>query len=157
MAFGIDLQKQPTLLTIGTIVAIAMSQLLLQALNRSGVGAGTLLSRVALLSIIVCSAYFGLHDLSTYLLGTSIPSDTVQADHIPIWLLALIVVAFLSLLHIQQLLPRLQKLPFWQAVYVDLYNGLYVDLVFSQMAFLHASKRGKTLGVANPQVQFPEE
>ena len=156
MAFGIDLQKQPTLLTIGAIVAIAMGQLLLQAINRSGVGAGTLLSRVAMLSIIVCSAYFGLHDLSTDLLGTSIPSDTLQADHIPIGLLALIVVAFLSLLHIQQLLPRLQKSPFWQAVYVNLYNGLYVDLVFSQMAFLHASKRGKTLDTANSQVQFPE-
>ncbi len=157
MAFGIDLQKQPTLLTIGAIVAIAMGQLLLQAINRSGSGVGTLLSRVALLSIIVCSAYFGLHDLSTALLGTSIPSDTVQAAHIPIWLLALIVVAFLSLLHIQQLLPRLQKSPFWQAVYVNLYNGLYVDLVFSRMAFLHASKIGKTLDAANPQVQFPEE
>ncbi|MHB8295248.1 MAG: proton-conducting transporter transmembrane domain-containing protein [Acidimicrobiales bacterium] len=148
LAFHVALQKQATLLTIGLIVAIAMGQLLLQAVNRSGIGAGTLLSRVALLSVLVCAAYFGLHDLSTYLLGTSIPSDTVQAARIPIWLLVLVAVVFLSLINIQQLLPRLQKSPFWQAVYVDLYNGLYVDLVFSQMAFLHA------LDAENPKVQY---
>ncbi len=158
LAFGIDLQKQPTLLTIGVIVAIATAQLLLQSLNKSGVGAGILLSRVAVLSIVVCVAYFGLHTFVTYILGTSVPGATVQADRIPIWLLALIGAAFLSLFHIQQLLPRLQKSPFWQFIYVALYNGLYVDLIFSHMAFLHAPKAGKRLdATSHPQVQSSQE
>ena len=155
LAFGIDLQKQPTLLTIGVIVAIAMGQLLLQALNAYGLGAGALLLRAAPLSIFVCAAYFGLHDISAYLLGRSIPSETLQADHIPIWLLVLIVVGFLSLLHIQQLIPRLQRSSFWQAMYMNLYNGMYVDLAFSHIPLLDATKtkNKKELKPVNLQAQ----
>ncbi len=150
LMFGIDLQGQPTLLTIGAIVAIAMSQLLLQGLNRSGLGAGALLFRAGVLSVIVVTAYFGLHDLSSYVLGTSVPSDTAQADHISIWLLALIVVAFVSLLHIQQLMPRLQRSRFGQAMYMSIYNGMYVDLVLSQLTKLDANKTRKRIDMDTP-------
>ncbi len=150
LMFGIDLQGQPTLLTIGAIVAMAMSQLLLQGLNRSGLGAGALLLRAALLSVIVCTAYFGLHDVSAYVLGTSVPSDAYQADHISIWLLALIVVIFVLLLHIQQLMPRLQRSLFWQGAYMSIYNGMYVDLVLSQLAKLDAFKAAKRMKMDSP-------
>ncbi len=138
--FGIDLRGQPTLLTIGVIVAIAMSQLLLQALNRSGIGTVGLFTRAMVLSVVVCTVYFGLHDLSAYVLGPSVPSDSLQADHIPYSLLALIVIVFVSLLHIQQLMPRLQKSRFWQGVYVSFYNGMYVDSAFSQVRALDVTK-----------------
>ncbi len=145
LVFGIHLQSQPTLLTIGVIVAIAMSHLLLQGLNRSGLGAGALLFRTALLSIIVCTAYFGLHDISAYVLGPSVPSDAQQADHISIWLLALIVLTFVSLLHIQQLMPRMQNSRFWQAMYMSIYNGMYVDIVLSKLTFLDITKTRKKM------------
>lgn len=155
--FGIHLQSQPTLFTIGVIVAIAMSQLLLQGLNKSGLGAGALFIRAAFLSVLVCTAYFGLHDLAAYLLGSSVPSDTLQADHISLWLLALVVVTFVTLLHIQQLMPRLQKSSFWQAVYMNLYNGMYIDLIFSRLSPLDITKAWRRqMGVTDLQIQSPE-
>jgi NAD(P)H-quinone oxidoreductase subunit 5 len=146
LLFGVRLQNQPTLLTIGVIVTVAMSQLLLQGFNGSGVGAGTLLARVALFSLIICTAYFGLHDLSSYVLGSSVPSDSRQAFQVPIWLLGLIVVTFISLFHIQQLVPRMQKSRFWQALYVNIYNGMYVDLWLSQLLSLDVTKKHRAIG-----------
>lgn len=125
--FGVMLLQQPALIAMAAILTVGMTQLLLQALNARAIGTGTLLLRVGALSSLVCTAYFGLHVGFVYLLGTSVPIDPVHTDLIQKGLLGFIGLAFLALLLIQQFLPRLSQMPFWQAAYVHFYNGLYAD------------------------------
>jgi NAD(P)H-quinone oxidoreductase subunit 5 len=144
MVFGVRFQSQPTLLAVGVILTMAMSQLLLQGLNQSARASAALLVRVAVISIFVCGAYFALHDLSTLVLASSVPSDHVQADRVPIWLLTVVGVSFTTLLLVQQLLPRLSATRFGKSLYVGIYNGLYVDLFLSQVMNLDATKISKS-------------
>ena len=131
--FGVALRQQPALIVMGAILAVAMTQLLLQALNLRTIGMGGLLLRMVGLSALVSTAYFGLHMLFTALLGTSLPVAQLPAGPMRDGLLGLIVIVFLGLLFIQQLLPRLGQNPFWRAIYVHLYNDLYVDGFLTRM------------------------
>ena len=131
--FGVTLRQQPALIAMGTILAVAMAQLLLQALNTRHTGTSGLLLRLGGLSALVCMAYFGLHTLFTALLGTSLPAAPLPASAVQNGLLGLIVVVFVGLLFIQQMLPQLAQNPFWRATYVHLYNDLYIDVFLSRM------------------------
>jgi NAD(P)H-quinone oxidoreductase subunit 5 len=131
--FGVALQQQPALIVMGMILAVAITQLLLQALNTRNAGIGGLLLRMGSLSALVCTAYFGLHMLFTEMLGASLPTAQLPAGAAQDGLLGLIVVVFLGLLFIQQMLSRNLRKPFWQAIYVHLYNGLYIDIFFTRM------------------------
>jgi len=131
--FGVALPQQPALIVMAVILAVGMTQLLLQALNTRPTGTGGLLLRMATLSALVCAAYFGLHMVFVHLLGTSLPTDQLQADNAQKVLLGLIGVVFVGLLLIQQMLPRLAKSPFWRATYVHLYNGLYADVFLNEI------------------------
>ena len=131
--FGVALQQQPTLIAMGVILTVAITQLLLQALNTRNTGTSGLLLWMGGLSALVCTAYFGLHMLFTALLGTSLPTAQLPAGAVQNGLVGLIVVVFLGLLFIQQMLSRNLRKPFWQAIYVHLYNGLYIDIFFTRM------------------------
>jgi NAD(P)H-quinone oxidoreductase subunit 5 len=130
--FGVAWQQEPALIVMGAILTVGITQLLLQALN-TRTGTGGLLLRIGGLSALVGTAYFGLHILFTALLGTSLPTARLSASAMQDGLLGLIVVVFLGLLFIQQMLSRNLRKPFWQAIYVHLYNGLYIDIFFTRM------------------------
>ncbi len=131
-AFGVGLPREPALIVMAVILAVGMTQLLLQALNARTTGAGGLLVRMAGLSALVCSAYFALHMGFVALLGTSVPADPVHVDTAQKVLLGVIALAFLALLLIQQLLPRLSRTAFWRAAYVHFYGGLYADSMLTE-------------------------
>ena len=131
--FGAPLPQQPALIVMGVILTMALSQLLLQALNMGKIGENRLLLAMIGLSALVSTAYFGLDTLSTVLLGASLPTAYVSVGAVQDGLLGLIVAVFAGLLLVQQMLPRVLHNPFWQATYVHLYNGLYIDTFFTRM------------------------
>ncbi|MHB1566752.1 MAG: NADH-quinone oxidoreductase subunit L [Acidiferrobacter sp.] len=131
--FGVALPEQPALIVMAVILTVGMTQLLLQALNTRAVGMGGLLLRMGSLSALVCVAYFGLHAVFTHLLGPSVPAEPLRIDSVQKGLLVVIGIAFLGLLLIQQMLPRLAQRPFWRAVYVHFYNGLYADVLLTEI------------------------
>lgn len=134
-AFGVAIDRQPAVFTLGIIVALAVTHLLLQALNVRGSGTSGLALLIGGLSAAVITAYFGLHRVFAILLAPSLPSAHVPSGIAEDILLAVIVAVFLGLLTVQQLLPRIMEKPMWRAAYVHLYNGLYVDLVLTRMLF----------------------
>lgn len=132
-AFGVAIDRQPAVFTLGMIVALAVTHLLLQALNYRGSGTKGLFVWMGGLSALVVTAYFGLHSLSARLLAPSLPSAHLPQGIGQDVLLGVIVAVFLGLLTVQQLLPRIMETPGWRSVYVHLYNGLYVDLYLAQL------------------------
>lgn len=130
---GVPLPQQPALIVMGVILTVALSQLLLQALNIDKIGTRRLLVVMIGLSAVVSTAYFGFDTLITALLGASLPTAHVSVGIVRDGLLGLIVAVFVGLLLVQQMLPRILYNPFWQAAYVHLYNGLYIDMFFTRL------------------------
>ncbi|MHB1605429.1 MAG: proton-conducting transporter transmembrane domain-containing protein [Leptospirales bacterium] len=131
--FGVDFRHQPALVALGMVLSVAVTQLILPTLTMRHAGAGTLFLWMGSLSAVVCTAYFGLHRLFDLFLGQSLPAAKFPEDPLQSGILGLIMAVFLGLLFIQHVIIGIQKKPFWQAAYVHLYNGLYVDLFFARM------------------------
>jgi len=129
-AFGITPQQQPALLAAASIVAVAMSQLLLQA--ASLLDDRDFLLRALGRAAVVCVAYFSLHHLFDLAVdGSVLPlQHTGQPAHLLV--VALTIAVFAVLLVIQQLY-RAGRLPRREALYMHLYNGLYIDVYFTRV------------------------
>ncbi len=127
--FGLTPGQQPALLATSAIVAIAVSQLLLQAANMDRTP--PFLLRALGLSLLVCMAYFALHDVFVRLLQDSaLPLRATGAFQ---YTLAVLVVIFFLFLLVLQHIFRNARGSAWEATYVHLYNGLYVDVYITRM------------------------
>lgn len=129
-AFGITPASEPALIAVGTIVAVAVAQLLLAG----WAGAG-LVMRLLLVSALVTAVYFGLHSLFAVVYSGAlepIPHE-VSAGHYV--LLGLVAVVFLGLSFFQSVLTSRPAAPWLQRLYVHLYNGLYTDLPVERLVF----------------------
>ncbi len=129
--FGVTPKSQPALLALGVILAVAMTQLLLQSF-KTGMGAA-FIARAAGLSALVCTAYFSLHTTFHFMLATSLPAMRLINGPGQFTLIGLVMLVFFAILLIQQNLPNLAKYPIVRRAYVHLYNGLYVDIPFSRL------------------------
>jgi len=67
------------------------------------------------------------------MLASSLPAVRLINGPDQFALIALVMVVFISILVIQQSLPKFLGNPFSRRVYVYLYNGLYVDIPFSRL------------------------
>ena len=130
-AFGVTLERQPALLALGAILGVAMTQLLLQSF-KAGMGV-FFVARAAVLAALVCTAYFSLHAAFHYMLSPSLPAERLINGPAQFAIIALVMMVFVSILVIQQSLPKLLGNPVSRRVYVYLLNGLYVDIPFSRL------------------------
>jgi NAD(P)H-quinone oxidoreductase subunit 5 len=130
MLFGIHIEQQPALLAAGVVVAIAMTQLLLQASSLQSNWA--FLSRALGLTALVCTAYFTLHHLfEMALTGSVLPArETESAFQLSAVLI--IIAVFIGLLLSQQALKS-SRSQWREVLYVHLYNGLYIDVYITRM------------------------
>jgi NAD(P)H-quinone oxidoreductase subunit 5 len=130
--FGVPLFQRVPLLVMGTILTVAVSQLLSHMLTRGAAGGRRFVLTTIFLAVLVSVAYFGLDSLCTTLFDRIWPAPQEATGMVQDVLLVLIVVVFMGLLLVQQSIPRLLRRPFWQAIYVHLYNDLYIDLTVTQ-------------------------
>ena len=128
--FGITPEAQPALVATGTIVAIAMSQLLLQ--TASVMSNGAFLLRGLGLSAVVCTAYFALHALFKIALQGSVLPMQNMAGPFQSALSLVIVGIFLALLMLQEIL-KYAPATLGEGLYMHLYNGLYIDVYITRL------------------------
>jgi NAD(P)H-quinone oxidoreductase subunit 5 len=129
-AFGITLEQKPALLAAGAVVAIAMSQLLLQSAN--AISGGALLLRGLGLSAGVCVAYFTLHALFEMALQGSVLPVSGEVGPFQYALALTVVGVFLALLVLQQVLKHAPA-ALGDGLYLHLYNGLYIDVYITRL------------------------
>lgn len=128
--FGVNITQQPTLLVAGAIVAIAVTQLLLQASKLLSNSA--LLLRAVGLSAVVCTAYFSLHHLFELALSGSVLPVRETGGALQTTLALLIIAVFTGLLLLQQAFKS-GRSPLREAIYTHLYNGLYIDVYITRI------------------------
>jgi NAD(P)H-quinone oxidoreductase subunit 5 len=129
-AWGITPASEPSLLAIGTIVAVAVSQLLLAAWSGRALAV-----RVVGVTVLVTAVYFALHAGVSVLFGGTlrpIPHDVPAGHYL---LLALIALVFLGLSYFQSVLTSQAASPRLRRLYVHLYNGLYTDLPVERLVY----------------------
>jgi NAD(P)H-quinone oxidoreductase subunit 5 len=129
-AFGVTVGQQPGLLAVGAIVAIAMTQLLLQATSISSGRA--FVARAAGLALLVCTAYFALHHLFEIALVGSVLPVRETGGLVQQALATAIIAVFIGLLLIQQAFKS-GRTARQSALYVHLYNGLYIDVYITRV------------------------
>ena len=131
--FGLSFREQPALFILGTILSVAVSQLMLPALTAKHPRKGTLVAWISGISALVLSGYFGLHQIFEHLLGKTLPEPRFPQNLVEIGLSLYIAAIFLLIFALQSNLSSLEKNPFWNAMYVHLYNGLYVDILINRL------------------------
>jgi NAD(P)H-quinone oxidoreductase subunit 5 len=129
-AFGVDPSHQPALIVTGAIVAIAVAQLLLQALVLED--NAKLLLRATGIGAFVCIAYFGLHTAFEHAIASSITPTETSFSAFDLGLSLAVIAVFVGLITLQHLFTRIQG-PMRQAIQTHLYNGLYVDILVTRM------------------------
>lgn len=128
--FGITINQQPAMIAAAAIVAIALSQLLLQALSVQT--QGVFLARALLLTVVVCTTYFSLHHgFETVLTGSVIPASSINAS-LEISLVTICIAMFASLLWIQHMFKS-GRSPGRDKLYIHLYNGFYIDVYLTRI------------------------
>ena len=129
-AWGITPANEPALLAIGTVVSVAVAQLLLTG------WAGTALTlRLLGVTVLVTAIYFGLHTLFAHVYSgvlRPIPRE-VSAGHYV--LLGAVAVVFIGLSFFQAVLIGRPAAPWLRRLYVHLYNGLYTDLPVERLVY----------------------
>ena len=129
-AWNITLAREPALVAIGAIVAVAVAQLLL-----AGWAGAALTARLVVVSVLVTAVYFGLHTAFALVYGGALPPipHEVPAGHY--LLLGLVAAVFLVLSYFQVVLTSGPQAPWLKRLYVHLYNGLYTDLPVERMVY----------------------
>jgi NAD(P)H-quinone oxidoreductase subunit 5 len=129
-AWGITLAGEPALVAIGTIVGVAVAQLLL-----AGWAGTALTGRLLVVSGVVTTVYFALHaGFSVAFSGVlrPIPQEASAGHYL---LLGLVAAVFLALSFFQSVLTSGPPAPWLKRLYVHLYNGLYTDLPVERMVY----------------------
>ena len=90
-------------------------------------------ARTVALAGAVSLAYFGLQWAVEHLLAGSLPPVQALRGPLDLVIVALVVLAFAAVTVFQSVLPGKADAPRWQAIYVHLANGLYVNTVANRL------------------------
>ena len=128
--FGVSPAEQPALIAVGAVVAIAMTQLLLQAFRL--IESGVFLIRAVILSFAACASYFALHHVFELALADSVMPLRETQGVFELVLVVSVIVVFIGLLLIQQALKHGRSA--WRdRLYMHLYNGFYIDVYLTRL------------------------
>ncbi|SIO02599.1 proton-conducting transporter transmembrane domain-containing protein [Algoriphagus halophilus] len=130
MLWGIDPEKELSLLAIGGIIILGLTRLFTSALDSNG-GKKLILKAIAL-SILVTLSFFTLESGAHFLLSSQVPELT-QPNLFESILLGIMLMAFGITVFIQIITPTLSSNPTYLALAVHIRNGLYINTIFDRM------------------------
>lgn len=128
-AMGVGFTTQPAVLTLGGILLLGLAQW--QASAWAGGAAPLLVLRSGACAAAAAALYLALEHATERLFAGALPAT--GADHpllVGLMLLALLSFALVSL---TQLLGPVPGSPFWQAAYVHISNGFYVNALYERL------------------------
>lgn len=121
-AVGISPYEHPGSLALAAIMTLGAAQLALQ-----GRASGDVAARAAAAAALVCVAYVALTIAFRWLLAGAVAPDVGARTPADLLLPAAVVALFAAAWFVQSRLAALAQQRFWQAAYVQLANGLYVN------------------------------
>lgn len=126
---GVSLTQKPAVIALGAILVMGLTHLLAQAMEEKP--SGYVLGRTFLAATAVTFVYFLLEMGAEHLLASTLPlTGPVNVAMIGLMVLAVSSFALVTLL--QLLAPSRIDSPRWQAAYVHISNGFYVNAMFNR-------------------------
>jgi NAD(P)H-quinone oxidoreductase subunit 5 len=123
--FGATITAQPGVFALGAVVMLGLAHLVTQAFDQRP--SLYVVARTVALALVVSLAYFGLQWAVEHVLAGSLPPVQALRGPLDLVIVALVVLAFAAVTVFQSVLPGKADAPRWQAIYVHLANGLYVN------------------------------
>ncbi len=119
--------------------SVALSAVLLMALVHLMAGAidqrpdSYVLAQTGFAAVAVAAAFFGLQAAMAYITAGSLPHGAAAVGPPEIAIATLVVVSFAALTIFQNQMARHAADPFWQAAYVHLRHGLYLNTLANRL------------------------
>ncbi len=129
--FGATITAKPGVFALGAVVMLGLAHLLTQAFDERP--SFYVVGRTAALAVVVALAYFGLQWGAEHLLAGSLPPVQALRGSLDLAIVALVIFAFAAVTLLQSVLPGNAGAPRWQAFYVHLANGLYVNTLANRL------------------------
>ena len=129
--FGATITAQPGVFALGAVVMLGLAHLITQAFDERP--SLYVIGRTLALAAVVAITYFGLQWAAEHVLAGSVPPVQALRGPFDLFIVALVVFAFAAVTVFQSVLPGKSAAPRWQALYVHLANGLYVNTLANRL------------------------
>jgi NAD(P)H-quinone oxidoreductase subunit 5 len=130
-AFGASLIEKPGVFALGAIVLMGLAHLIANAIDERP--NSFVLGRTVALALVVAAGYFALQLAAERLLAGSLPPVQSLRGPLDLLIVAMVVAAFGAVTVLQNVMPGQAAAPAWQALYVHLSNGLYVNTLANRL------------------------
>jgi NAD(P)H-quinone oxidoreductase subunit 5 len=131
-AFGITLWSNPAVFALGCILTLGLAQLFAYALTETR--SAYVLGRTVLACVAVAAVYFGLQEAFAWLMAGVLPPSHTMTGLTDAVIATVVIVSFAAVTVLQIAAARELKGPAWQAFYVHLANGFYVNTFTNRLA-----------------------
>jgi NAD(P)H-quinone oxidoreductase subunit 5 len=128
--WGIELSQHFSLMAIGVIIVMGLSQILAATIDSNG-GLKAVMLTVGM-TLIVSLSFFTLEHGARLLLGSEIPAMKNPAPVIQ-WMTLGILGCYSAIILLQLLAPRLKSTPFGYHLGIHLRNGFYANVIFDRI------------------------
>ncbi|MCU0985939.1 MAG: oxidoreductase [Acetobacteraceae bacterium] len=130
--FGITPAEKPGVLVLAAILVMGLVHLMASAIDTRP--NAYVLGRTAAVAGAVAALYFALQAGAEVLVASSLPPMQPLRGPLDLVIAVLMVTAFAAITVLQSEMSRHTRSPFWQAVYVHLSHGLYVNTLANRWA-----------------------
>lgn len=138
--FHAGIIDNPGAATLATILLMSLSHLIANALDERT--RAYVLGKALGTAVVVAAAFFALHAGVEHLFATSLPTATPLRGPEDLALVLVVVVSFGAVTLFQSVMARHATSPFWQAVYVHLSQGLYLNTLANRAMLKIWPRRG---------------
>jgi NAD(P)H-quinone oxidoreductase subunit 5 len=132
LAFGATILTQPGVFTLAAIVLLGLTHLVSNAMDER-LNAYVMLRTLGI-AIAVAVSYFAIQGVMELLFTGSLPPNEALRGPFDLIIIAVVLMAFSITTIFQNQLGGLAQRPFWQAFYVHLSHGLYVNTLANRWA-----------------------
>jgi NAD(P)H-quinone oxidoreductase subunit 5 len=133
--FGAGLQQKPGAFALGAILLFGLLHLVANAIDERP--NTFVIARTAVVALAVAVAYFALQAGAERLMAGSLPPTQPLTGALDLAILALVILSFGALTVFQSLMARHAGAPAWQALYVHLSHGLYLNTYANRLVLRH--------------------
>ncbi len=130
--FGATPVEKPGVFALGAVMLMGLTILLANAIDERP--NGYVVGRAVLTAGVVACLYFALQRGAEYLLHDALPPTLALRGPFDLAIVVCVVAAFALIAVLQGEFARQAARPFWQAAYVHMWNGLYVNTLANRMA-----------------------
>jgi NAD(P)H-quinone oxidoreductase subunit 5 len=137
--FGATLTENPGAFTLGAILLMGLTHLMANAIDERP--NSYVIARSAALAVGVAVAYFALQAGAERLLAASLPASLPVRGPVDLVIVLAVILAFGAVTIFQSVMARQALSPHWQAFYVHLSHGLYLNTLTNRLVLRHWPRR----------------